>query len=711
MSQRSLAMHIVTLLLLCLTGTFAWAAAPTITAIVPPSGLVGTVITVTGTDLGAAIVVTLNGVPIKTITDNTATALKVTVPKDATSGKLVVTTAGGTATSEDSFFVLFGLKTNANDNAAMVWVPGGTFTMGSADGVGNNNERPAHQVTLTGYWIYKDNVTVAQYRAFCAATTRALPQFPDGKSWEGKTGWDDPALQQHPIVNVSWNDAQAYAGWAGVRLPSEAQWEYAARGPLGRNYPWGGTAAKDDEKNGWDATKCANSNNSWDKGISTWPVGSFPAGTSWCGAQDMAGNARQWCSDWNSAYAAAAVTDPIGPAKGTRRVLRGDSEYNDYYSNNSYRSAGRTNYSPDFCGDDLGFRCVSFIGGIVPTFSTAPPVILPGVAPTITAISPFNAIVGTVITITGTDLDAALVVTLNGIPIKTITDNTTTSLKVTVPKDATSGKLAVTTAGGTGTSVDTFTVLFGLKTNANDNAAMLWVPGATFTMGDDRSAHQVTLSGYWIYQYDVTVAQYRAFCAATTHPLPEFPSGYSWKGKAGWSDPALQQHPIVNVSWNDAKDYAGWAGVKLPTEAQWEYAARGQEGRNYPWGGTATIDDMINGWDATKCAHSENSSKVDKSTWPVGSFPAGISWCGALDMAGNVAQWCSDWYGRYGNAIVTDPTGPAEGQSRVLRGGSWYYYYGGHYSDGGRSAYRGYNGPDGYGGIIGFRCCSLSPGP
>ena len=347
-------------------------------------------------------------------------------------------------------------------------------------------------------------------------------------------------------------------------------------------------------------------------------------------------------------------------------------------------------------------------------------------APTITTIVPTSAVVGAIITITGTDLDKVAVVTFNGIASKTITDNSATALKVTVPEGATSGKLVVTTAGGTVTNSYDFIVLLGIKTNAKDNAAMLWVPDATFTMGsvagvkidNEHPAHQVTLSGYWIYQYDVTVPQYRAFCTATKRVLPKLPSDYSWKGKTGWDDPALQQHPIVNISWNDAKAYADWAGVTLPTEAQWEYAARGPQENNYPWGGTATIF-KYNGWDATKCANYENSSKVGKSTWPVGSFPAGASWCGAQDMAGNVRQWCGDWYGKY-DAATVNPTGPATGKVRVLRGGSWDdFYMGINYmgiNDNGysyyyRSAYRyGYY-PDYFGDFIGFRCCSLSPGP
>jgi len=799
MSQRSPVTFIVTLLLFWLAGTFAWAAAPTITSFAPARGVAGTVVTITGTDLNGATAVAFNGVPVKAFNSNSATSLIALVPEGATSGKITVTNASGTAISISDFAVLFGFIKNPKDGASMVWVPGGTFTMGSTAGVGfSNDEYPAHQVTLSGYWIYLYDVTVAQYRAFCAATKHELPHFPQpmveyptrfdsNLSWAGKTGWDDPGLQQHPIVNVTWFDAKAYAEWAGVTLPTEAQWEYAARGPRGNNFPWSGTATKGHIDNGWDETKCANIFNPDKVDKSTRRVGSFPAGASWCGAQDMAGNVMQWCGDWGGDYAAVAVTNPIGPNTGDLRVLRGSSWYI-----SDYRSADRSFNGPGNYSDYEGFRCVSLSSGprlagtftraAAPTITTiAPPSAVIGTVITITgtdlaaatavtfngiaaktitdntatslkvtvpegatsgkisvttadgttttmteftvkgltttSISPPSAVVGTVVTITGTDLAAAKVVTFNGIAAKTITDNTATALKVTVPKGATSGKLRVTTATGTVTSVNDFIVYLGLKTNAKDNAAMLWVPGVTFTMGsadgvgegNEHPPHQVTLSGYWIYQYDVTVAQYRAFSKDTEHRLPKWPGDkYSWKGKTGWDDPTLQQHPIVNVTWNDAKAYAEWAGVTLPTEAQWEYAARGLQGRNYPWGGTAVTGDPYNGWDATKCANYENSRAVDKSTWPIGSFPAETSWCGAQDMAGNVLQWCDDWYGDYAAAAVTNPIGPNTGDLRVLRGGSWYFNYG----DGDdRSTFRHYGVPDLYNYSIGFRCCSLSPGP
>lgn len=246
---------------------------------------------------------------------------------------------------------------NPVDKAIMVWVPAGKFTMGSPDGVGHDHERPAHQVSLSGYWLYKYQVTVAQYRTFCAATGRPVPQWPGADlSWAGKTGWDDPALLQHPIVCVSWSDAQAYAAWVKAALPSEAQWEYAARGPKGNNFSWGGTATVADQLNGWDPAKCANDSNSKEVGKSTWPVGSFPTGKSWCGAQDMGGNTLEWCADWYGPYASATVTNPTGPPTGNKRILRGASWMN---VDDSHRCATRFRNFPEQNLFIYGFRCVS----------------------------------------------------------------------------------------------------------------------------------------------------------------------------------------------------------------------------------------------------------------------------------------------------------------------------------------------------------------
>jgi len=221
----------------------------------------------------------------------------------------------------------------------MVWVPAGEFLMGStdADNEADTDEKPQHKVYLDGYWIYKTEVTVAQYRKFCQATGRQMPPEPEWK-------WQDT----HPIVNVTWDDAAAYAQWAGAALPTEAQWEKAARGPDGRLYPWG---------NDWDGAKCVNSARGNAPG-GTKPVGGMPAGASPYGCLDMAGNVWEWCADWydGSYYKNTPSGNPTGPATGTARVVRGGSWGNTI--SDFFRAAGRYRPTPEGRNDYLGFRCV-----------------------------------------------------------------------------------------------------------------------------------------------------------------------------------------------------------------------------------------------------------------------------------------------------------------------------------------------------------------
>ena len=196
------------------------------------------------------------------------------------------------------------------------------------------------------------------------------------------------------------------------------------------------------------------------------------------------------------------------------------------------------------------------------------------------------------------------------------------------------------------------------KINPKDGAEMVYVAPGPFLMGDDDIAdnprHTVTLSGYYIYKNDVTVAMYRRFCQATGRAMP--PPIPTW-GR-------MEDNPIVDITWDNAKAYCDWARVHLPTEAQWEKAARGTDGRFFPWG---------NIWDTSRLRCSKNNVGDAGSTAPAGSIPSGSSPCGALDMAGNVWQWCADWYdeNEWKNANETDPTGPRFATRRVQRGGSW----------------------------------------
>ena len=213
-------------------------------------------------------------------------------------------------------------------------------------------------------------------------------------------------------------------------------------------------------------------------------------------------------------------------------------------------------------------------------------------------------------------------------------------------------------------------------TRSKDGMEMVYVPAGAFEMGSDDGAddeqpvHKVTLDGYWIDRTEVTNAQYQVFVSAKGHRAP---TRCDW-GEPTYEDGNKSDHPVVCVSWDDASAYCEWAGGRLPTEAEWEKAARGTDGRVYPWG---------NEFDCAK-GNFDDETTLDEyvvpggvdcdgyeRTAPVGSYAAGASPYGALDMAGNVWEWVGDWYGAYPGADQENPTGPATGEYRVLRGGSW----------------------------------------
>ena len=235
--------------------------------------------------------------------------------------------------------------------------------------------------------------------------------------------------------------------------------------------------------------------------------------------------------------------------------------------------------------------------------------------------------------------------------------------------------------------------------NEPDGAEMVWVPPGLFSMGtlageiydilfddkldvppwahwlseDERPCHGVRITeGFWLYKHPVTFAQCMRILG-DDGPRPR--SG--WRVMLGTGDPEVDSpygphyggdHPITHAAWADAAAYAEKAGVVLPTEAQWEYAARGRQHLKYPWGNETDPS-------RCKCYCPEIEHEFERTS-PVGSFPAGASWCGALDMSGNVREWCKDWYVPYSyesdSTPLIDPEGtdPSSGR-RVMRGGSW----------------------------------------
>lgn len=230
-------------------------------------------------------------------------------------------------------------------------------------------------------------------------------------------------------------------------------------------------------------------------------------------------------------------------------------------------------------------------------------------------------------------------------------------------------------------------------TSPIDGMTLVCVPGGEFLMGSldtdkdvpstEKPQHSVFLDAYWIDRTEVTNAMFRKFAAAN----PDYRTQAEKKGRgnvydankkgleeiqgADWRHPSgsdsslngLDNHPVVQVSWEDAKEYCSWVGGHLPTEAQWEKAARSTDTRKYPWGEVKPSSSLAN--------YGMNMG----TTTVAGSYPEGQSPYGLLDLAGNVWEWTSDFYSSdyYSKSVLINPTGPTSGNNRVVRGGSWYY--------------------------------------
>ncbi|UCC62160.1 MAG: SUMF1/EgtB/PvdO family nonheme iron enzyme, partial [Anaerolineae bacterium] len=211
---------------------------------------------------------------------------------------------------------------------------------------------------------------------------------------------------------------------------------------------------------------------------------------------------------------------------------------------------------------------------------------------------------------------------------------------------------------------------------------------------DEMPQHEVYVDAYRISRYEITNAQYAQCVRAEVCREPGELTHYS--------DPNYADHPAVYVSWFEAREFCNWVKGRLPTEAEWEYAARGPDGHIYPWGNDfdcsrGNFDDETQ-FDGYVVPGGEGCDGYVR-TAPVGSFPAGRSWCGALDTAGNVWEWVADWYGDYPPTAQTNPTGPTTGDYKVLRGGGWTYS-----QTNARAADRAYFAPGDRAISVGFRC-------
>jgi formylglycine-generating enzyme required for sulfatase activity len=224
--------------------------------------------------------------------------------------------------------------------------------------------------------------------------------------------------------------------------------------------------------------------------------------------------------------------------------------------------------------------------------------------------------------------------------------------------------------------------LTAVGARASDDAPMVLVPAGAFTMGSDEyypaeRPHRVDLDAYFIDTYETTTARFRRFVEATgyrtmaerdgasiawTGTTFDKVAGATWRAPRGPGSVAEPSHPVVQVTWFDAAAYCSWAGKRLPTEAEWEKAARGTDARRFPWGDQ---------WDASRANSSDGARG---GTAPVGSYPTGVSPYGVHDLAGNAWEWVADRYdsGYYSRSPERNPTGAEAGAERGIRGGGWY---------------------------------------
>ena len=432
-------------------------------------------------------------------------------------------------------------------------VPSGDALIGTASTPAYLAESPATLFTLPAFLIARNPVTNAQYAVFVQATGHRPPAH-----WKG---WAPPAeLGNHPVTHIDWHEAWAFCEWAGVRLPTEAEWEKAARGSDGRRYPWGSGRPTPREAN------CG----VWFGG--TTEVGAFPAGASPYGVLDLSGNVWEWTASLDRAYPYRADDGREERAAAGCRILRGGS-FNHLPA--AVRCAARSPLHADACDEYIGFR-----------------VAVDGTGP-----QPVMAF--------------DWVVVPSG-PFRMGTEET------------------------------------GPATTREEWETRVPPPG----LGSPR--HTVEVAAFLIARNPVTNEQYASYVAATGARPP----GH-WEATSPREE--LRDHPVTYVDWHEATSFCAWAGVRLPTEVEWEKSAAGPDGWTYPWGPEAP--DPSRAW----FAHPAEWT----GTRPMSGRRAGASPYGALDLAGNVWEWTSSLYHPYPFRSDDGREDPADPGQRVLRGGSF----------------------------------------
>ncbi|MFH1114742.1 MAG: SUMF1/EgtB/PvdO family nonheme iron enzyme [Pseudomonadota bacterium] len=620
----------------------------------------------------------------------------------------------------------------------MAVIPSGSFTMGSPRAerrrIQNvwsipedlvNREGPSHTVRIgSPFLIGKYEVTAGQFKKFVEETGYRTVAETQGwgwvydkskKHWEKHSGasWVNPGYEvweDDPVTMVCKADAEAFCQWLSKKdgrkysLPTEAQWEYAARGGKeGKWFPWGDEYPDGKKLNAADRRSPV----PWadrtldDRHGGPAPVGSYEPNDFWL--YDMMGNVWELCSDNYAANeyrgrASKTNEDPAGPKKGKEIVVRGG---NWAFSPAIARNAFRAGIDPDMRSDVSGFRVVA---------DARPgegPVARKGDGKTVEDPGDLSAFMAEIkrLVAAGKRLEARRLIEKYKPP--NIRDQDAGGDSASYTTDVLSTMLDVVKDQGT----ETFRNALGMK--------MIRIPAGAFVMGSSEADiawammtlaqgqpvslenefpfHKVRISRpFYISSTEVTVGQFQKFVDETGYVTDAEDAGggqvfntvdqrFERKRGSSWKNPGWEispDQPMTMVSYDDAQAFAEWLTAKeklpykLPTEAQWEYAARGGiPMAQFPWG-----DDLQDGRRANFADRSTdfewrdtNADDGYKYVAPVGTYePNGY---GLYDMAGNVLEWVRDYYGEdyYRYTPEVDPEGPGHGENRVTKGGEWTF--------------------------------------
>jgi len=638
---------------------------------------------------------------------------------------ITVTVSDGSLTASDTF-VLFG-PTDAPVPTNMAFIPLGSFTMGNSVAADTDiNGAPTRTVALDAFYMGKYEVAKAEWdevRTWALSNGYSDLNEGYGKAtnhpvyfifWRDIVKWCNARSQKEGLTPVYYTDdahttiyktgqqdlTNTQVKWSanGYRLPTEAEWEKAARGGLSmQSYPWGNTISPSQAKY-YDDLDYATGKSPY-----TVPVGTFLANG--YGLYDMAGNMSEWCWDRYGTYAEGSQTNPRGPTSGSQRVYRGGNWGNNF---NFCKVAARVAADPGPNPPIVGFRVARSSSPIAENSAlTISDITDQGInTGGSTAAIDFTISDSQTAAVSGSSSNTTLVPNANIVFGGSGANRTVTVTPAS--GQAGTATITVTVSDGSLTASDTFL----LTVNSAEPTNMALIPQGAFTMGDsldgmsDAPTRTVTLDAFYMGKYEVTKSGWDEVCnwglsngydlsagsgKASNHPVQSI----AWYQMVKWCNARSQKEGLTPVYYtNDAQTtiyktgdvnvtnaQVKWTanGYRLPTEAEWEKAARGGlSGKRFPWGDTISHSQAnyyaYSGYsyDSSGAVNNNHPTYATGSTpytSPVGAFAA--NGYGLYDMAGNVWEWCWDWYGTYAAGSQTNPRGSTSATRRVLRGGGW----------------------------------------